>query len=58
MAWAALVAQRGSKEVGMPKDLMPLPGDDEAIRKEVKREDYEELFEHLNKTWKPPSSPE
>jgi hypothetical protein len=58
VAWAALVAQRGSKEIGMPRDLLPLPGDEEVEKKEVKREDYAGLFEHLNSTWTPPSSHE
>ncbi|MBS1978328.1 MAG: hypothetical protein JST46_13210 [Bacteroidetes bacterium] len=50
LAWATLVAERGTKELKEPKDLFPLQGDDDE-RIKIDRKEYDGLFDLLKKTW-------
>jgi hypothetical protein len=52
VAWAAIIAQRGSKDLASPKDLFKLPGDNDEIN--IKREDFDEVFKLANEKWTQP----
>lgn len=53
LSWYTLVSQRGTKDLPSLEDFI----DPREKKVEVKREEYEEIFESL-KSWTPPSSPE
>jgi hypothetical protein len=46
LGWIAMVSERGASKIPSPKALMKLPGDDDE-RNNVKREDFEHLFDLL-----------
>jgi hypothetical protein len=53
ISWWAWIAQRGSKDIASPQDLLPLPGDEEKVN-DIRREDFDELFEKVKAVWTPP----
>lgn len=53
LAWYTIVSQRGTKDFPTLEEFV----DPQVKKTEVKREDYDEIFERL-KSWTPPLSPE